>query len=70
MGNEVHIRSRNTGRYWHASGGWTALRHQARNFSTITDAKDWCVQERLVNIEIIVLRDALMCMRVPLGGSE
>ena len=69
MNNEVHIRSCSTGRYWNASGAWTALRRQARKFSTITEARDCCVQEHLVNIEIVVLRGELMCMRVPFNEA-
>jgi hypothetical protein len=69
MDNEVHIRSHTTARYLHASGGWTALRIHARKFATISHARDWCVQERLVNIEIVVVRDALLCLTVPFETS-
>lgn len=67
MQNEVHIRSNATGRYLNQGGSWSAPRHSARTFLTVSEAKDWCVQERLANVEIIVVRDALVCMRVPLG---
>ena len=65
MDSEVHIRSYTTGRYLHAAGGWTALRYHARRFCNVTEARDWCVRERLVNIEIIILRNSLLSMRVP-----
>jgi hypothetical protein len=67
MGNEIHIRSNSTGRYLDVKGRWSALRDNARHFPTATDAKDCCVQECLVNVEIVVVRDALICMRVPVG---
>jgi hypothetical protein len=65
MGNEIHIRSKNTGRYWNSRGSWSALRRDAHNFPTAAEAQSYGVKARLVNAEIIVVRDALICMRVP-----
>jgi hypothetical protein len=69
MGNEIHIRSNTTGRYLEPDGSWSALRADARHFSTSAEAKIWCVQECLVNVEIVVVRDALICMRVPVSEN-
>jgi len=67
MENEIHIRSKLTGRYLNPGGSRSALRADARSFLAATEAKDWCVQARLVNVEIIVVRDALICMRIPVS---
>ena len=67
MENEIHIRSRNTGRYWNPRGSWSALRRDARNFLTAAEAKNYCVQRGLMDAEIIVIRDALICMRIPVS---
>ena len=67
MDNEIHIRSNNTGRYLNPGGSWSALRCDARNFLTAAAAKSWCVQAGLVDVEIVVVRNALICMRVPVG---
>ena len=65
MENQIHIRSKNTGRYWNSRGSWSALRSDARNFPSAAEAKSYCVQVHLVNAEIVIVRDALICMRVP-----
>jgi hypothetical protein len=65
MENEIHVRSNNTGRYLSADGSWSALRRDARNFSTAAEAQKWCAGKRMANVEIVVVRDALICMRVP-----
>lgn len=70
MGNEIHIRSNATGRYLDPDGRWSARRDNARHFPTSADARDWCAQECLVNVEIVVVRDALICMRVPVGENS
>jgi hypothetical protein len=67
MENEIHIRSKNTGRYWSSGGSWAALRCDARNFPTTAEAKTYCLEARLTNAEIVVVRDALICMRVPVS---
>jgi hypothetical protein len=67
MPNEVHIRSNSTGRYLNSDGRWSALRSDARDFLTATAAKNWCAETSLMNVEIVVVRDALICMRVPVG---
>jgi hypothetical protein len=67
MSNDVYIRSRTSARYLTAGGSWTASRKGSRNFLTVTLARDWCVQEALMNIEIVVVRENLICMRVPIG---
>jgi len=67
MGNEIHIRSNTTGRYLDPNGRWTALRDNACHFPTAADARKCCVQKRLANVEIVVVRDALICMRVPVS---
>ena len=67
MPKEVRIRSSNTGRYLCANGSWSALRCDARDFLTTIEAKNWCVQKGLTSVEIVVVRDALICMRVPAG---
>jgi len=67
MHNEIHIRSSNTGRYLNPDGSWSALRHGALQFGTMSEAKDWCAQEHLVNVEIVVVRDSLVCMKVSLS---
>jgi hypothetical protein len=67
MENEIHIRSKNTGRYWNHRGSWSALRRDARNFSTAAEARDYCIETRVADAEIVVFRDALICMRVPVS---
>lgn len=67
MPNEVHILSHTTGRYLNSGGSWSVLRCDARDFLTAVEAKDWCAQKRLVNVEVVVVRDALICMRVPVS---
>jgi hypothetical protein len=67
MDNEIHIRSNTTGRYLDSSGRWSALRDNARHFPTAAEARNCCVAERLANVEIVVVRDALICMRVPVA---
>jgi hypothetical protein len=67
MENEIHIRSKNTGRYWSSRGSWSALRSDALNFPTTAEAKTCCLEARLANAEIVVIRDALICMRVPVS---
>ena len=69
MGNEVHIRSRNTKRYLNPDDAWSGLRCDARTFSTTEEAREWCVRKRLTNVEIVVVRDALICMRVPVSDE-
>ena len=63
MQNEIHIRSHATGLYLKADGEWSEIR-RARHFLTAADAKEWCAQHQLTNVEIVVVRDALICMRV------
>jgi hypothetical protein len=65
--NDVHIRSRTTGRYLNPTGSWSALRSNSLKFLTVTEARNWCGQEQLVNVEIVVVRDALICMRISIG---
>jgi hypothetical protein len=65
MASEVHIRSTATGRYLSGDRGWSARHCEARNFHNAAEARDWCIQERLANVEIVFVRDALVCMRVP-----
>ena len=68
--NDVHIRSHATGRYLKPTGNWSARRNDSLKFPTVTEAKDWCVREQLVNVEIVVVRDALICMRISVGEGE
>ena len=65
MENEIHIRSKNTGRYLNQAGTWSGQRSDAREFPTMVEAQNWCAQARLMNVEVVVFRDALICMRVP-----
>ena len=65
MENEIHVRSRNTGRYLNQGGTWSGLRSDARTFPTTAEARSCCAQARLMNVEIVVVRDALICMRFP-----
>jgi hypothetical protein len=65
MASEVHIRSIATGRYLSADREWSTRHVGARNFQSAAEARDWCIQERLANVEIVFVRDALVCMRVP-----
>ena len=65
MKNDVYIRSYSTGRYLMPLGGWSAVRTSAREFLSLSAARDWCVEGRLINVEIVVVRDELLCMRVP-----
>jgi hypothetical protein len=67
MDKDVHIRSHATGRYLTLEGGWSALRSDSRRFPTVIAARDWCVQEGLLGVEVVVVRDDLVCMRVPLS---
>ena len=67
MENQIHVRSKDTGHYLRSDGSWSALRVGARTFSTAMDARSWCAQAGVANVEIIVVRDALVCMRVPIG---
>ena len=55
------------GRYLKSGGKWCVLRQDARKFLTILEAKSGCIQEQLENVEIVVVRDELLCMRVPLN---
>jgi hypothetical protein len=66
MQNDVHVRSQVTGLYLNSRGSWSALK-AARKFLTINDAKDWCAQEQPEKVEIVVVRDSLVCMRVPVA---
>ena len=65
MENNVHIRSSTS--QWHGADDWNDLRENARDFLTVSAARDWCVQQGMVNVEIVVVRNALICMRIPLG---
>jgi hypothetical protein len=67
--NDIHVRSQTTGRYLNADGSWSALRTGSMKFPTIRGARDWCVEGHLVNVEIVVVRDALVCMRVALAEA-
>ena len=67
MLNEIYIRSNATGRYLNASGSWSALRSDSRKFGTISEAKEWCVLNQLADVELVVVRDSLVCMRVAMG---
>jgi hypothetical protein len=67
MDKEIYIHSHTTGRYLDNDGNWSTRRSNGRQFPTISEARDWCVQENVTNAEILVVRDALVCMRVPLG---
>ena len=67
MDSQIHIRSKNTGRYLNPSGTWSGLRCDARKFLTAAEARSRCLQARLTNVEIVVIRDTLICMRVPVS---
>ncbi len=67
MPSEIHIRSIATGRYLSADRKWSSRPVEARIFHTATEARDWCVKEQLANVEIVFVRDALVCMRVPIS---
>jgi len=69
MQNEIYVRSNVNGHYLETGGRWSVRRNNARKFLTVSEARDWCVQEGLVNVEIVVVRDALVCMRVALAES-
>jgi hypothetical protein len=66
---DLYIRSNNTGRYLNSGGTWSALRCNARDFLTASAAKNWCIQQCLLDVEIFVVRDDLVCMRVPVHAS-
>ncbi len=65
MENEVHICLKNTARYLNHGGVWSGRRSDARKFPTTAEARSWCAEARLMNVEIVVIRDALICMRLP-----
>ncbi len=67
MQNDVHIRSNTTGRYLNPNGSWSGVRNDSLKFLTVTEAKGWCTAEQLVDVEIVVIRDSLICMRISVG---
>ena len=70
MENGIHIRSNHTGRYLNPAGSWSPLRADARLFPTAIEARDWCVQAKLAHVEIVVVRDALIYLRVPVREED
>jgi hypothetical protein len=69
MENEIFIRSHSTGRYLSARGKWSGVRSSARAFPTVADAKSCSVEAGLDNAEIVIVREGLICMRVPIDGN-
>lgn len=70
MDHEIYIRSKNTGRYLNAAGAWSGLRSDALKFDTAREAVAHCDRRHLVNIEIVLVRDALIHSSVPLIGNS
>jgi hypothetical protein len=70
MENGIHVRSKHTGRYLNSGGSWSALRSDARLFPTAIEARNWCVQAKLANVEIVIFRDALIYLRVPMFEGD
>lgn len=66
MANEIHIRSNATGRYLNVDGAWRSPRGSARQFLSAAEAQEWCSTHGLANVEIIIVRDSLVCMRFPI----
>jgi len=66
MENEILIRSHSTGRYFNPHGSWSGVRASARAFPTVADARSCSVEAGLDNAEIVVVRQGLICMRVPI----
>jgi hypothetical protein len=63
--NEVHIRSNATGGYLNSNGSWSAVRSGAHDFLTVSTANKWCATHQLLDVEIVVVRESLICLRVP-----
>ena len=66
MENEIHIRSLTDDKYLTATGTWSALVMNARVFPGTTEARDWCHQEKLKDVELVAPRvgQPPLCFRV------
>jgi hypothetical protein len=50
------------------NGQWCGVKAGARNFVTISAARDCCALQVVDNVEIVVVRDALVCLRISINS--
>jgi hypothetical protein len=69
MSAQIVIRSSQREAYFAHNGEWSQRMGNARTFASVTEAEALCRNEKLGEVEILVLRANRPPMRIPVGGK-
>jgi hypothetical protein len=61
---QIHIRSQ-AGLYLNATGGWSTAAEHSRNFASATEAEQFAREHDLSGIELVIHREGLPPLRIP-----